>query len=96
MHKVVLVRHGESVWNQENRFTGWIDVSVSEKGIQEARKAGRLLRQGGYTFNALAIGPVIQEVKRPVNDPSRGATVTDIVNTVAITSIQEQERGSGS
>ena len=51
MHKVVLVRHGESVWNEENRFTGWTDVSLSEKGIQEAREAGRLLREGGYTFD---------------------------------------------
>jgi len=51
MHRIVLVRHGESVWNKENRFTGWTDVSLSEKGIQEAREAGRLLREGGYTFD---------------------------------------------
>ncbi|HWU36764.1 MAG TPA: 2,3-bisphosphoglycerate-dependent phosphoglycerate mutase, partial [Candidatus Acidoferrum sp.] len=51
MHKIVLVRHGESVWNQENRFTGWTDVPLSEKGIQEAREGGRLLREGGYTFD---------------------------------------------
>jgi 2,3-bisphosphoglycerate-dependent phosphoglycerate mutase len=47
MHKVVLLRHGESIWNEENRFTGWTDVSLSEKGIQEAREAGRLLREDG-------------------------------------------------
>ncbi len=51
MRKVVLLRHGESVWNQENRFTGWTDVPLSEKGIQEARAAGRRLREGGYTFD---------------------------------------------
>lgn len=51
MKKVVLLRHGESVWNKENRFTGWIDVPLSEKGIQEASEAGRLLREGGYTFD---------------------------------------------
>ena len=51
MHKLVLVRHGESVWNKENRFTGWTDVPLSEKGLQEAREAGRFLREGGYTFD---------------------------------------------
>lgn len=51
MKTIVLLRHGESIWNQENRFTGWTDVPLSEKGLQEARKAGRLLREGGYTFD---------------------------------------------
>ena len=45
MKQIVLLRHGESVWNKENRFTGWTDVPLSEKGIQEARDAGRLLRE---------------------------------------------------
>lgn len=51
MYKIVLVRHGESVWNKENRFTGWTDVDLSEKGVEEARKAGRLLKENGYTFD---------------------------------------------
>jgi 2,3-bisphosphoglycerate-dependent phosphoglycerate mutase len=51
MHKVVLLRHGESVWNKENRFTGWTDVDLSEKGIQEAKEAAKLLKEGGYTFD---------------------------------------------
>ena len=51
MRKLVLVRHGESVWNKENRFTGWIDVGLSEKGIGEAVDAARLLKQEGYTFD---------------------------------------------
>ena len=51
MHKVVLLRHGESVWNKENRFTGWIDVDLSEKGIQEAKEAAKLLKEGGYAFD---------------------------------------------
>ncbi|MCF7935421.1 MAG: 2,3-diphosphoglycerate-dependent phosphoglycerate mutase [Synergistales bacterium] len=50
MHTLVLLRHGESVWNKENRFTGWTDVDLSEKGVEEARQAGRLLREGGYGF----------------------------------------------
>jgi len=51
MKKIVLLRHGESVWNKENRFTGWTDVPLSDKGIQEAKEAGRLLRKEGYTFD---------------------------------------------
>ena len=49
--KVVLLRHGESTWNKENRFTGWTDVDLSEKGREEAAAAGRLLREGGYAFD---------------------------------------------
>jgi len=49
--KLVLLRHGESVWNQENRFTGWTDVGLSEKGIEEAKTAGELLRREGYDFD---------------------------------------------
>ena len=51
MRKVVLLRHGESTWNQENRFTGWTDVDLSEKGQKEAAEAGRLLKEGSYTFD---------------------------------------------
>ncbi len=51
MYKLVLLRHGESVWNKENKFTGWYDVDLSEKGLVEARKAGLLLKEGGFTFD---------------------------------------------
>ena len=51
MHKVVLLRHGESTWNKENRFTGWHDVDLTDRGRAEAREAGRLLREGGYVFD---------------------------------------------
>lgn len=51
MYKVVLLRHGESTWNKENRFTGWTDVDLSEKGISEAKKAGEVLLESGYTFD---------------------------------------------
>jgi 2,3-bisphosphoglycerate-dependent phosphoglycerate mutase len=50
MKKVVLIRHGESVWNKENRFTGWTDVDLSEKGVEEAVKAGKLLKSEGFEF----------------------------------------------
>lgn len=52
MTRLVLLRHGESLWNKANRFTGWTDVDLSEKGIQEARQAGALLKKGGFTFDA--------------------------------------------
>jgi 2,3-bisphosphoglycerate-dependent phosphoglycerate mutase len=51
MYKVVLLRHGESTWNKENRFTGWTDVDLSDVGLEEAKKAGQLLKEGGYTFD---------------------------------------------
>jgi 2,3-bisphosphoglycerate-dependent phosphoglycerate mutase len=51
MYKIVLLRHGESDWNKENRFTGWTDVDLSEKGIAEAKKAGEVLLKEGYTFD---------------------------------------------
>ncbi len=51
MKHVVLLRHGESQWNRENRFTGWTDVELSEKGIQEAAEAGRTLKKEGYVFD---------------------------------------------
>ncbi|MFN7924556.1 MAG: 2,3-diphosphoglycerate-dependent phosphoglycerate mutase [Bryobacteraceae bacterium] len=51
MKKLVLIRHGESNWNRENRFTGWTDVDLSDKGREEARDAGRVLKAEGYTFD---------------------------------------------
>jgi 2,3-bisphosphoglycerate-dependent phosphoglycerate mutase len=51
MYKLVLLRHGESVWNKENRFTGWTDVDLSERGREEAREAGRLLKHEGFAFD---------------------------------------------
>ena len=51
MYKIMLLRHGESAWNKENRFTGWTDVDLTEFGCEEARRAGRLLAAEGYTFD---------------------------------------------
>lgn len=51
MNKLVLIRHGESEWNRENRFTGWTDVELSDKGRQEAAQAGRILKEEGYSFD---------------------------------------------
>src|SRR5437870_5184065 len=63
MHKLVLLRHGESIWNRENRFTGWTDVDLSERGRAEAHEAGRLLRDGGYLFD-LAYTSVLKRAIR--------------------------------
>lgn len=51
MYKLILVRHGQSVWNQENRFTGWTDVDLSERGMNEAREAGTELKAGGFNIH---------------------------------------------
>jgi len=51
MHKLVLIRHGESTWNLENRFTGWTDVALTDTGVAQARAAGRLLKEGGFEFD---------------------------------------------
>lgn len=51
MYKVVLLRHGESIWNSQNRFTGWVDVDLSALGIKEAKKAGEILKKEGYVFD---------------------------------------------
>src|SRR3982074_1232273 len=63
MKKIVLLRHGESDWNRENRFTGWTDVDLSERGIEEARAAGRWLKCGGYSFD-LAYTSVLRRAIR--------------------------------
>src|SRR3989338_1621790 len=52
MHKLVLIRHGETVWNKENKFTGWTDVELTEKGISEVHEAGKILRKEGYSFDS--------------------------------------------
>ena len=51
MYKIVFMRHGESTWNRENRFTGWTDVDLTDKGVEEARHAGRLLKEAGLSFD---------------------------------------------
>jgi 2,3-bisphosphoglycerate-dependent phosphoglycerate mutase len=61
--KLVLLRHGESLWNKENRFTGWTDVDLSEKGIAEAKKAGEALKKEGFVFD-LAFTSVLKRAVR--------------------------------
>ncbi len=63
MYTVVLLRHGESAWNKENRFTGWTDVDLSDKGVEEAHKAGRILKEKGFTFD-LAYTSVLKRAIR--------------------------------
>jgi len=63
MHKLVLLRHGESEWNRANRFTGWTDVDLSSGGIAEARAGGKLLKAGGYAFD-LAFTSVLKRAIR--------------------------------
>ncbi|HEY5563651.1 MAG TPA: 2,3-diphosphoglycerate-dependent phosphoglycerate mutase [Clostridiaceae bacterium] len=63
MKKIVLLRHGESLWNMENRFTGWTDVELSPKGIEEAKKAGMLLKSEGFTFDVAFSSVLSRSIK---------------------------------
>ncbi len=63
MYTIVLLRHGESLWNRENRFTGWTDVDLTEKGIEEAHEAGRILKSSGFTFD-IAFNSVLKRATR--------------------------------
>ena len=62
MHRLVLLRHGESTWNKENRFTGWTDVPLTEKGKEEAKEAGRVLKKEGFSFD-IAFTNVLKRAK---------------------------------
>jgi bisphosphoglycerate-dependent phosphoglycerate mutase len=60
MIKLVLLRHGESTWNKENRFTGWTDVDLTDTGREEAAAAGRLLKEGGYEFDVVSDTDIVE------------------------------------
>lgn len=66
MNRLVLLRHGESVWNRENRFTGWTDVALSDTGVAESREAGKCLREGGYVFD-LAYSSLLKRAIQTLN-----------------------------
>jgi len=91
MYKVVLVRHGESVWNKENRFTGWTDVDLSENGEKEALKAGEQLKKDGFTFD-LAYTSVL---KRAVKTLWSIINVMDLVWIPVIKSWKLNEKHYG-
>ena len=63
MYTVVLLRHGESTWNRENRFTGWTDVDLSEAGVEEAHRSGRLLRESGFVFDIAYTSVLIRAIR---------------------------------
>jgi 2,3-bisphosphoglycerate-dependent phosphoglycerate mutase len=63
MKKLVLLRHGESTWNKENRFTGWTDVGLSDKGVWEAHEAGKTLKKEGYTFDVAFTSVLSRAIK---------------------------------
>lgn len=78
MATLVLVRHGQSVWNKENKFTGWVDVDLAEKGIEEAQKAGELLK--GYTFDE-AFSSVLMRANKTLDIILEKIGQTDIPTT---------------
>ncbi len=63
MYKVVLLRHGESLWNKSNQFTGWTDVDLSEKGVEEATSAGEILKAEGYVFDIAFTSVLLRAIK---------------------------------
>lgn len=75
MPKLVLIRHGQSEWNRENRFTGWVDIDLSEKGVEEARRAGDLLR--GESFDVLFTS-VLKRATRTAEIAMQSAGIEDL------------------
>ena len=73
MYKIVLLRHGESTWNKENRFTGWTDVDLTEQGVGEAVAAGKLLASEGFAFD-LAYTSVLKRANKTLNCGCRCAS----------------------
>lgn len=63
MKKIVLLRHGQSTWNRENRFTGWADVDLTEQGIEEARRAGRLMKESGLSFDVAYTSVLMRAIR---------------------------------
>ena len=64
--KLVLLRHGQSIWNKENKFTGWTDIDLSKQGIEEAKEAGKLLKQNNFTFD-IAFTSVLKRANNTLN-----------------------------
>jgi len=77
MHKLVLLRHGESTWNKENKFAGWTDVPLTEKGVGEAKDAGRILKKEGYTFD-VAFTNVLKRAVDTLNIVLEELNITNI------------------
>ena len=74
MHKLVLIRHGESTWNLENRFTGWIDVDLTATGVQQAKNAGKLLKNEGYDFDLAYTSVLKRATLHAVAHPRRNGS----------------------
>lgn len=91
MIKLVLLRHGESIWNKENRFTGWIDIGLSEKGEQEAKMAGQTLKREGYTFDIV----FTSVLKRAIQTTELVLKEMDLVNIPVVRDWRLNERHYG-
>jgi len=91
MHKLILLRHGESVWNKENRFTGWTDVELSEKGVEEGKLAGKAMKEAGLTFD-IAFTSVL---KRAIKTYFLAAEEMDLLWVPVIKSWKLNERSYG-
>ncbi|OII72547.1 phosphoglycerate mutase 1 family protein [Cryptosporidium andersoni] len=91
IYKLVLIRHGESEWNKENRFTGWTDVGLSEQGLCEAKEAGKMLRDSGYSFDIV----YTSVLKRAIRTTWEVLKELDNINCPIINSWRLNERHYG-
>ena len=84
MKNIVLVRHGESQWNKENRFTGWTNVDLSEKGLQEALDAGKALKEAGFKFDIAYTSYLKRAVK----------TLNNVLDAMDLTGFRSRRPGA--
>ncbi len=76
-YKIVLVRHGQSTWNLENRFTGWTDVGLTEQGMAEAHTAGQLMRDNKFSFDIAYTSVLKRALQNSLDHPSRNGSGVD-------------------
>ncbi|MEK7172821.1 MAG: 2,3-bisphosphoglycerate-dependent phosphoglycerate mutase [Patescibacteria group bacterium] len=93
MHKLVLLRHGESVWNRDNIFTGWTDVELSERGVEQAKIAGRILQKNGFVFD-LAFTSVLQRAANTLAIVLKEMGLADVVAIDSSACLNERHYGA--
>jgi len=92
MHKIVLLRHGESVWNRDNIFAGWADVALSERGVEQAKTAGSVLRENGLVFD-LAFTSVLQRATDTLEIVLQEMGLADVVIVESSACLNERHYG---
>ena len=93
MHKIVLLRHGESVWNRDNIFAGWVDVALSDRGVTQAKEAGRVLQENGFVFD-LAFTSVLQRATCTLEIVLKEMGLSDVVIVEGSWCLNERHYGT--